>query len=50
MTLVKRVPHDPEAIDISEIQRRKTLEKWNRRCNEPAAEASRSWWKALLGG
>lgn len=47
MALVQRLPHDPDAVDISLIQRRKALEIWHRRREKPT-EMRPAWWKSLL--
>ena len=47
MSLVQRVPYDPDAVDISAIQRREQLKIWNRRRQEPPSE-NKPFWRSWL--
>jgi len=47
MALVQRLPHDPNAVDIGAIQRRRILNIWYRQPAAPMAER-RSFWRGLL--
>lgn len=49
MALVERLPHDPDAIDISALQRQKALEIWHRRRELPKSDDRSVWWKGWLG-
>jgi len=47
MALVQRLPHDPNAIDIGAIQRRRILDIWYRQ-PAPAVTERRSFWRGWL--
>jgi hypothetical protein len=46
MALVQRLPHDPNAIDISAIQRREQLKIWHRQREAPVER--RPFWRGWL--
>jgi len=48
MALIQRLPHDPDAVDISTIQRREVLRIWRRQRALAARELRPAWWKGLL--
>jgi hypothetical protein len=44
--LVKRLPHDPQAIDLSAIHREKQLETWRKSHPETEAQRRIREWRA----